>query len=1076
MKKKYTIVDNFDKLDCRFAVDESNNIPAPAGTFDINPYVHTRKLDTDTWHGFEVADNKGLYLGSYDETKNGTKRGLGPHYNYTNPLAFGWTNSYDYMPDMLRYITNHRFYISKNSGLIEYQNLWTGDFPIYEISDTTLKACAGKSIDKKYWFFDFLNVDAIFDYNNIFYANLLGLQNYYDPAAGVPSTANFLNGTIFPRSDMGELNTGITYGNYLSFIKKPEVKNAFTLSSLGYISNNILFKQAYNNWEWWHWSKELAYRPANWAYAEKMIDFFENVPGSTSTDKGPGASYFVDLLKKLIAWQTYFIYTEAGPLPGKMHSKKPPQHIYFVSDIEQGFGLDSIKDKEYKSLSNLPVVTIEPVYNYYKKWIPEQSNEDPLMVTIQSRGELKLPNLYTYYGAKTGSKYYKELIRLGQKKIDVSAKDLTVEEYYKKASSAQFSDEPARQPGQAYPISTLDPSADSGLTPYRYRTIIVEDKKFLQDANSLVDGKLFPMYNKITLPIQDSSFMKIIPKSQRKHFISLLANYFSSDNAVENSVHSFALHNGYDKLSNTILQVLDYKDLQKNYKYGDDKYTKYATLHYANDKTVRLGAANSEGMPYLFNTQLFVGSTSETIDEYFHNNTVYTNLEDWAWMKDGTKCHSEIIAFEIAKYKVEQGKKKYIQSIFLSADNDGPSTYFDTQIFYGHEYVYEIFSHTLIIGNNYKYNYLRGDSWIPDYFESDGIVKVDEPEFLPVLPAAATAGTHQFDGIVEMPPNASDSADMTGPWPPITQSPHPIIVRAPYYNTDSLISKVLDEKKETTVNIDFPPMPPDITFYPYKDNANKILILLNINYGQRYLPAMPIFAGEQTKFKIHGDNQQKTTYPYLLFKTDGSDATGGEFEIYRITKKPTSWNAYFSQEPKRINYSKTSGYEDHLHPNTDYYYFARFKDLHGNLSNPTEIYHIRIIKEDGFPPYLVIKTHKFQDGDISYSIPFKKYLKIDLAEGGRKLVDKYASLKDADYEFVTTKFSGQPQPKKYKFRIISKNTGKKIDINLDFTKKIIENYLLKTMAEPVTEEDKILSEELSAIEGKINNSDDAPIC
>ena len=71
---------------------------------------------------------------------------------------------------------------------------------------------------------------------------------------------------------------------------------------------------------------------------------------------------------------------------------------------------------------------------------------------------------------------------------------------------------------------------------------------------------------------------------------------------------------------------------------------------------------------------------------------------------EGKKCHSEVVAFEIAKFKMNsKGKKEHIQSIFLPSLHSGEDiSYLDTQVFYGQEYIYEIFTHSLVVGSVYR--------------------------------------------------------------------------------------------------------------------------------------------------------------------------------------------------------------------------------------------------------------------------------------------------------------------------------------------------------------------------------------
>ena len=100
---------------------------------------------------------------------------------------------------------------------------------------------------------------------------------------------------------------------------------------------------------------------------------------------------------------------------------------------------------------------------------------------------------------------------------------------------------------------------------------------------------------------------------------------------------------------------------------------------------------------------------------------------------EGKNCHTEIIAYEIVKSKPWDKTKQYnsksncnkrIQSIFIPNifGEDNPLTYFDSQVFYDKEYVYEVYAHTLVVGAMYSY---AGNYWgkQPDVGEYGEVVR-----------------------------------------------------------------------------------------------------------------------------------------------------------------------------------------------------------------------------------------------------------------------------------------------------------------------------------------------------------------
>ena len=279
-------------------------------------------------------------------------------------------------------------------------------------------------------------------------------------------------------------------------------------------------------------------------------------------------------------------------------------------------------------------------------------------------------------------------------------------------------------------------------------------------------------------------------------------------------------------------------------------------------------------------------------------------------------------------------------------------------------------------------------------------------------------------------------------------------------------------EKLTTTILDKPPLPPDVSFYPYKDKSNKILVLLNVNYGEREMIPISIFAEDKEKIAAYRDTQKKSLGP-ITYKTDDAKGT---FRVYRTQRKPTMWNDFSDAESRTLDSAINTGYNDFIEANVDYYYFARFEDVHGNISNPTAIFFVRIVKEGGFPPYLINRTYNFSEGRIIQTDrSFKKYIKIGLSEGTRELLNSAAGINGVDVGYE--KAGSDSQLKKYKIRLTSKKTGKKIDINIDFAKIINTNYLNKIdkeaaiLSDPNSLANADYAEDIKKMEGMLNNPD-----
>ena len=993
MINTYTIVDNFDKFDFSWAeaaatLDIFGANVEWEGHLQSLSQVQVAKLN-ETMHPFEDHYSQTPY--SFNKSQN---------------MVFG-----KYIPDMVRYITGHRFYVENDTFLNGFQYPTADELypqPFSEGNNTEYKkmglnfrTMGGPS----YWYFDLTEVDTKFNTSSKLYDNEFKFEDYYLSDSGgkritLSPNVTSLGNDIYGTQDIkGILEMSSPAYSREGHQNGPFARNymLFNLPAPGDMVHEFKYDILYDE------PSDLDASP---------MDLFET---SALHYKA-----FRSIFERMFFYKLYF------PL---IHQRFTPKHVYFVADLPKGTSnlpmIDHDDDPATPAVNKLDyvvnknVVLMDSQYNYYAEYAEGFSEQYAEAELAGGTTELWLPNLYTYYSLRTKKlDYYKRLVKMDQP-VTIKADEFSVHNYYEISQNAN----PFEQVIQAN----------------RNRNITVTDKNFLNDANAIAE--IFPMYNKITIPSKESGFMDILKTESTflSLFMQAIASYFSVTSAEQSSKHTFAMHNGSSKFSSNTLQIMDFS----NFSLVDNTWGEKWSWCFQPVRGVLIGsgldfinedaAATKNWIAYAFANMLL--GKKEQIDEYF-NQRMLTIIETY----QGKKCHSEVLAFEIVKFKLINGKKTHIQSIFLpSSYSDEEISYLDTQIFYDQEYIYEIFTHSLVIGTEYSFNYKAPG----DGSQGSKIVKLQSKHVL----KTTLVPPHNFS------------------------RPKAIIIRAPYYNTDSLIAdnELLGETetKETLTLIDKPPLPPDIVFHPYKDDSSKILALLNVNYGERSMFPIAVFPEDNDKINKQKQSQgMNNGLPpgYITFKTD--DAVG-DYYIYRTARKPTSWQDFHDAHVTILNSKENSGYEDDIFPNTDYYYFARLQDVHGNVSNPTAVFYIRIVKEGGFPPYLIMRVHNFLDAvpPPTYERSFKKYLKIRLPADTRSIVNADEGINSATIGYRKTNGG---QLKKYKIRITSKKTGKKVDINVDIKKK----DLLGLIGNPLTETSLVVEEQkaiINAIEGELNN-------
>ena len=385
---------------------------------------------------------------------------------------------------------------------------------------------------------------------------------------------------------------------------------------------------------------------------------------------------------------------------------------------------------------------------------------------------------------------------------------------------------------------------------------------------------------------------------------------------------------------------------------------------------------------------------------------------------NGKLAHQETLMYEIAKYSFgANGEEKYLQSVFLPIALQEQLSYYDTQIIPYKNYFYKIFAHKAILGTEY-------------------VIKTNLKD--------SKGSTVNFKNMVDGAYGPKVWFEM-----PYHVQPFIQVVRVPYYNTKMVNIKV-DKLSYSRVE-DSPPLPPQVDFVPFRNIDNRILILLNNSIGQIEQYPRALFEEDKEIFDNVALSQDRKPNSKLIFKSDDSQGT---FEVFRMTRKPSGYADIATDDSLRtedlffIEPEQNNSLVDAILPNQDYYYLFRFRDIHSNISNPTDVYKIRMIHQAGAMPYLTLevldlkeeekKQHKKRFSSVK---DMQKYLfiqpnflqnAINLPPG---IVNEAGEVQgEQDYIKIPCHL-GDPNGKsvfgkKFKLRLTSKQTGKKIDINL----------------------------------------------
>ena len=416
--------------------------------------------------------------------------------------------------------------------------------------------------------------------------------------------------------------------------------------------------------------------------------------------------------------------------------------------------------------------------------------------------------------------------------------------------------------------------------------------------------------------------------------------------------------------------------------------------------------------------------------------------------------------------------------------------YIDTQVKYGEIYTYKIYQYRIVVGGDYRFVFSSNKDThrraialgYTERYESDIIFKAGRKDHV--------EGEILFDAISKPPETplvgaeqpfmfytkgayaAGHSGDEAAPlfdlktYDSSLADAFPIIPHMPdYYSYDDAeerLNKLAIFKsmvypnfrlvkvpyyEQTVVVSDFPPLPPNVNFDPQVGKGSTILMTFEHQVGDR--EEIPIIVEETDNqlFQIvrlaqnrsEVDQNSNFIIPQIRFKTDDFPKA---YQIFVTDVAPNSYQDFKNKMTLELNVEDATAIQQPLVPNKKYYFMFRTVDIHGNISNPSMVYEVEMFFDAGvyFP---IVNEYEFRKQSIGEKHrSFKQYAKIEAA-----LIQRIVN---RDKSFITDQSSVSDPPerpvlgvapsslwneKKFKFRIISKHTGKAIDLNVAFKTK-----------------------------------------
>lgn len=389
----------------------------------------------------------------------------------------------------------------------------------------------------------------------------------------------------------------------------------------------------------------------------------------------------------------------------------------------------------------------------------------------------------------------------------------------------------------------------------------------------------------------------------------------------------------------------------------------------------------------------------------FHK-LIPSNFRSYKDILEGKKCYSETIFYRISRHRhSEDGTFPLEQDIWLPNLQDlDVMKYYDTQVKYDTPYRYIVRAYNLVMGNEYSYE-VEGGSIINQIGFNE-----------------RTGDTYAQRRVVK---------DITGAKICLYNQPSIKLISTVYYDSSTDFPGGVRIK-------DKPPISPNVNVVPYRGIDDKILFWLNGSVGSIEQTFIPILESDI-------ENMGEYARGVVTFQ---SDDPAQQFQIFRTTKPPVTYSDFSSfGEPIRVEApdADSAAYVDTIVANRKYYYTFRAVDVHGHISNPTEVYEVELVKNDENVFALINLYDMERPPPRQLNKPARRFIKIEpsllqLAFDENELAKKekhpWTSNNISNFRKLLAEKSifgtGNDDQKKFKVRLVSKNSGKKIDLNLKF--------------------------------------------
>jgi len=232
--------------------------------------------------------------------------------------------------------------------------------------------------------------------------------------------------------------------------------------------------------------------------------------------------------------------------------------------------------------------------------------------------------------------------------------------------------------------------------------------------------------------------------------------------------------------------------------------------------------------------------------------------------------------------------------------------------------------------------------------------------------------------------------------------------------------------RQTVIVKPTPQLSPSPMFFNKSNSKNEIGIYLDLRSGTEYLKPIQVNSTDLTDL----ENDKKYEY----------STQQGVFEVFRIDKKPTSYDDFADQKLMDVQNSMNStsvSFKDYILPNVKYYYIFRSLNTSLDPSNPTQVYQVELLK-DSDDSKISVSTYDFSKEKNYLNRTFKRLIQIkpsfqqSVFDDTKNNVESMSTFKNNLDKLSLGYANHGIWGRKFKIRVKSTDSGKIIDFNIKF--------------------------------------------